>query len=292
MGVFQTIRAASLLAAAAGLSLAACTPVETDIPDDDSVPIVADHDGTTLAGYLAKPQGEGPFPAVVLMHGCGGLQKNTSEQTTWRAMSDHADLLNENGYVTLILDSFSPRGVESCGGDFNNSMRLFPLLVKDSEPAFDYLVSLSFVDEARIGYAGFSLGGVAALHVASNHRQNARNPRVDRDYAASVAYYPHCGEWEKIYDFANGRPLTILIGADDTWTPTPLCRALADHWADDVDIEIYSNAYHGFDLPTSRRKQFTGVDGKVRIWGANPEARRKSQARMLTFFEEHLGPTR
>ena len=292
MGVFQTIRAVSLAAVAAGLSLAACTPVETDVADDDSVPIVADHDGTTLAGYFAKPQGEGPFPAVVLMHGCGGLQKNTSEQTTWRAMSDHAALLNENGYVTLILDSFSPRGVESCGGDFNNSMRLFPLLVKDSEPTFDYLAALPYVDKERIGYLGFSLGGVAALHVASNHAQNARNPRVDRDYAASVAYYPHCGEWERIYKFDEGRPLLILIGAKDTWTPTPLCRALAEHWSEDVDIEIYSNAYHGFDLPMARREQFTGVDGKVRIWGPNSEALRRSQRHMLAFFDRYLGSVR
>ena len=284
---FTNIGIAGLLATALGV--AACQQQEAHVPDKDSVAITADHDGTTLAGYLAKPGGGGPFPAVVLMHGCGGLEKNTSHQTVWRGISSHAALLNDNGYVTLILDSSSPRSMKSCG-DFNKSMQFFPLLVKDSDPAFDYLASLPFVDGERIGYAGFSLGGVAALHVASDHRQNSRNPRVERDYAASVAYYPHCGEWEMIYQFDRNTPLLILIGADDTWTPTSLCRDLAEHWDDEVEIEIYPDAYHAFDLPMSRRAAFTGADGELRVSGANPEARKKSQEHMLAFFATHLGP--
>ena len=287
---FTNIGIVGLLTAALGL--AACQSQKPYVPDKDSVAIAADHDGTSLASYLAKPEGDGPFPAVVLMHGCGGLEKNTPEQTVWRGISNHAALLNDNGYVTLILDSSSPRlGMQSCG-NFNKSMRFFPLLVKDADPAFDYLASLPFVDEERIGYAGFSLGGVAALHVASDHRQNARNPRVERNYAAVIAYYPHCGEWELIYRFDRNTPLLILIGANDTWTPTPLCRDLKTHWADEVEIEIYPKAYHGFDLPLPRHGSFVGDDGQTRIYGGNPEAREESQEHMLAFFGEHLGPAR
>ena len=128
---FTNIGIAGLLATALGV--AACQQQEAYVPDKDSVEITADHDGTTLAGYLAKPEGDGPFPAVVLMHGCGGLEKNTSHRTVWRGISSHAALLNDNGYVTLILDSSSPRRMKSCG-DFNRSMQFFPLLVKDSDP--------------------------------------------------------------------------------------------------------------------------------------------------------------
>jgi dienelactone hydrolase len=54
----------------------------------------------TLAGKLTKPQGEGPFPAVVLLHGCGGVAKSID---SW------ADKLAGMGYVALVLDAFGPR---------------------------------------------------------------------------------------------------------------------------------------------------------------------------------------
>ena len=59
-------------------------------------------EGQRLTGVLRKPGGPGPFPAVVLMHGCGGIQPGNeiwaSDLTTW-------------GYVTLLVDSFTPRGL-------------------------------------------------------------------------------------------------------------------------------------------------------------------------------------
>jgi poly(3-hydroxybutyrate) depolymerase len=65
---------------------------------------------TTLRGYLFKPTGPGPFPAVVGLHGCGGLLNKQGEivsrETTW------ADLLTARGYVVLFPDSFtSPKPV-------------------------------------------------------------------------------------------------------------------------------------------------------------------------------------
>ena len=69
------------------------------------------------------------------------------------------------------------------------------------------------------------------------------------------------------------------------------CAAiLRRHWDDEVEIEIYPDAYHAFDLPMSRRAAFTGADGELRVSGANPEARKKSQEHMLAFFATHLGP--
>ena len=39
----------------------------------------------TLTGYLVRPEGDGPFPAVVLLHGCSGLGLETSHQAWWKA---------------------------------------------------------------------------------------------------------------------------------------------------------------------------------------------------------------
>ena len=68
----------------------------------------------TLSGALSFPAGPGPFPVVVLLHPCGGL--DATALTTLRA---HSRELLSNGFATLILDSFGPRnlmGGKACGG--------------------------------------------------------------------------------------------------------------------------------------------------------------------------------
>src|SRR6516225_10886794 len=64
-----------------------------------------------LLGYLARPTGEGPFPAVVVLHGCGGFSSGGSLQL--------ADQLQDWGYVARMVDSLTPRGLTTaCGGPF------------------------------------------------------------------------------------------------------------------------------------------------------------------------------
>ena len=282
-----SISAVVLLAAVLGLGLGACQQQEAVaplLPDRESVGFAADRDGATIEAHLSRPDGDGPFPAIVMQHGCGGL-----DESTFRALGRHAALLNDAGYVTLITDNFGPRGIAGCVGDFDKVLALYPVLVEDADPAFDYLASLPFVDADRIGFLGQSLGGIAALHAASRHD---RSPRVARAYAASVAYYPHCWDVEGGYRFEGGAPLLILIGADDISTPTALCRDLADRWAEAIELVTYPDTHHGFDYDGPRRQQYTGVDGRVRAWGSNPEARKASQQRMLAFFGTHLQPAR
>jgi dienelactone hydrolase len=62
----------------------------------------------TLTGKLTKPQGDGPFPAVVLMHGCTGIGKH---QEDWAAR------FASWGYVALQVDSLGPRGLADKGGN-------------------------------------------------------------------------------------------------------------------------------------------------------------------------------
>jgi hypothetical protein len=52
----------------------------------------------SIGGYLSKPEGDGPFPAIVYLHGCGGLSAST------RSRVGH--LLTGWGYVSLAVDSF------------------------------------------------------------------------------------------------------------------------------------------------------------------------------------------
>lgn len=282
MSGFSMIRVVGLLLVVGALGLTACQSIEP------TASIRADHDGAILDGYLSKPEGDGPFPAVVLQHGCSGLEKNTDHQTVWRGHNRNAALLNKNGYVTLILDSFGPRGVRTACSDVST---YYPVLVRDASSAFDHLASLPFVDETRIGYSGLSLGGVSGLFVAGSHLDDLR---VDRDYAAVVAFYPHCGNWQNSYTFGN-IPLLILIGAEDDWTPASLCRELAAHWADEVELVVYPGAHHSFDLPMGGPFYMEGHDGNkivTRTVAGDAEAGADARKRMVAFFDKHMGAAR
>ena len=137
-----TLGAMQLLAVAGGMFLAACQPQGT------SVAIATEGSGAAMDSWLGKPEGEGPFPAVVLAHGCSGTERNTPHQTVWRGLNQHAAFLNRNGFVTLILDSFGPRGItDGC----HRPQSYYPVQMRDALDAVDFLTTLEFVDKERIG---------------------------------------------------------------------------------------------------------------------------------------------
>ena len=66
---------------------------------------------TRLDAVLFRPRGKGPFPAVVLLHGCGGLFKAGTAGEIVARDREWALRLQELGYVAILPDSFNPRGV-------------------------------------------------------------------------------------------------------------------------------------------------------------------------------------
>ena len=297
MRITTIFGANSALAAVLALGLAACQPQGT------TTKIAVGNGDIGPASWLAKPEGEGPFPAVVLMHGCGGTERNTSHQTVWRGLNRHAALLDENGHVTLIVDSFGPRRItDGC----QRPLAYYSLQVRDAHAAFEYLATLPFVDGERIGFVGFSLGGGTALLLATgltvDHRSENRvellvdDPMAEKDqnsYAALVAYYPWC---EPSLVSTLHRPVLIMSGEDDNWTPAARCVALASLVEEAqgehvLEMKVYPDAHHSFDLPMQGPYYVEGMDGRFHTVQGNDAARRHSQARMLRFFAKHLGPT-
>lgn len=99
----------------------------------------------TVNGDLSKPRGEGPFPAVVVMHSCGGVDRR--DQSV-------AKRLKRKGYVALVPDSFGPRGFDRCErGNFANHVKD---QVHDALGAVAYLNSLPFVKKNHIAVMGYS----------------------------------------------------------------------------------------------------------------------------------------
>ena len=187
-----------------------------------------------LAPYvkLTKPEGAGPFPAVVLLHGCGGMA--TAYPHNWDRR------LAEWGYVSLQVDSFTPRGITGiCAGGMT-AMETLSYRVRDAYLAKAYLASLDFVNPERIAVMGWSHGGTTAVLTVIDRRPSSETNAFD----TAVAFYPRCFK-----PLEPESPLLILAGSKDRWTPVEFClrHAPIGDRADLVRIEVYPDAYHCFD---------------------------------------------
>jgi dienelactone hydrolase len=100
-----------------------------------------------------QPQGDGPFPAIVLSHGCGGFAQLFHD--------DWAERFADMGYVALQVDHFGSRGfIEAC---YRPHLVPFSVRVQDAYDAKAYLGGLPFVDRKRIAVMGWSQGGITTL---------------------------------------------------------------------------------------------------------------------------------
>ena len=224
---------------------------------------------TSIDGYLSKPDGGGPFPAIVFLHGCSGLTLTTRERI--------ADRMTGWGYVTLSVDSFASRGIaQACD-------QPTPYRQADALGALLYLSKLDFVDPNRIAVVGASQGGIVALQLASTQPAGPFSIPDELRFRAGVAYYPDCRAASDYLTF----PTLILIGELDDWAPANGCESWMQRRAGagaPVRLVTYPGAYHSFDVPTLR-------DGK-RLYGHwlkyDPEAGLRSVAEMHSFLATEL----
>ena len=227
---------------------------------------------TEAAAFLAVPEGNGPFPAVVLMHGCSGLDPEVQ-----KGNAVHVRNLRAEGFVTLILDSFGPRrlGDVVCNGG-GEEMAAFRYRQRDAVSAVRFLRSQPFVDAENIFVMGQSHGGWVVLQLAIS-----RTIPVQDRFRAAVAYYPWCGDQQLREQLHT--PVLVLIGALDDWTPADRCLE-AKRYARGAPFEVvvYENAHHSFDLPMGGPYRYKGhtVAGHA---GAGTDSRK----RMVTWFREH-----
>jgi dienelactone hydrolase len=229
---------------------------------------------TRIIGYLARPQGSGPFPAVVVLHGCGGFHE---DMLAW------ADRLRRWGYVALAVDSFGPRGIETACGSFVDQ----PV---DAFQALAYLKAQPYVLADHVAVLGFSMGGASVL--AALERGSISGLFPDK-FRAGVALYPPCSGSSGVMT----APTLVLIGALDDWTPASACEAMAAGRSEIgisrssgdrslVQLIIYPDAHHGFDLAGLR---FTnGIKSGGHRLEYNDAATRDSIEKVRGFFRQTL----
>lgn len=262
------------------LMLALCVLISGCVSNRVSFPNYEYSDVPYLRGSLLLPDGNGPFPAVILVNGCGGILPSHGMWARW---------LREHGYATLILDSFGPRNVhEIC----TNLDRIpYAKRVLDTYAALSYLGDLNEVDGQRIGIMGFSNGGVVTMEAASRV-MISRQRDMPYQFAVAIAVYPSCRFRPQDY----GIPTRILIGALDDWTPAKLCTDLLPRIRETselVDLKVYPGAHHGFDnmspvtfLPNVMNENRSGRRGAT--VGGHTNALASAKKDTLEFLERHM----
>ena len=201
--------------------------------------------GTVVVGTLALPQtADARMPAMVLAHGSGGILRGRED--AWVAR------LNALGIATFVVDSFTPRGLQSTSRDQSRLSTMVNLA--DALAALRLLATHPRIDPARIGVMGFSRGGQVALYSAL---EPLRHGMIDGDlrFAAHVALYPSCSIPYRA-ERVSGAPILMLLGGADDYTPAAACRGYADWFAAKgvpIQVIVYEGAHHDFDIPDPPR---------------------------------------
>ena len=230
-----------------------------------------------LVGYMVRPPGAGPFPVVVLLHGCGGFH---SSMISW------ADRLARFGHAALAVDSFGPRGIDDhCGG-------MFPDQVTDAYAALRYIATKPFIRASHAAVMGFSMGGgsaLAALEKGGEERRHAEK------FRAGIAFYPVC-------QYASGitmGPMLVLIGDADDWTPSSSCDAMAAGRTELgaprtpgdrslIELVVYPGVHHNFDLLDLSLLPTRGLTVKGHRAEFNEGASKNSIVRVRDFLQRTI----
>lgn len=156
-------------------------------------------DGTDIQGYLATPSGEGPFPAVIMIHEWWGLNVDTTRL---------ADALSAEGYVVLAPDAFRgsvARDAQGAMAQLNSTPQ--QQIAGDLDSALEYLRTHEAVEPDRIAVMGFCFGGTQAMYMGT---------RAD-DLAAVITLYGS-GPIQTVDALGNmpqNGPVLGIFGAED-----------------------------------------------------------------------------
>ena len=292
LGFGRSVIALVLCVAVAGCASTLSGPtITTTTPNGTSEQIPAE---------IAKPDGAGPFPAVVIMHDCSGLGPRSSG-----APGRWARELVGRGYVVIMPDSFTTRGFPHgvCTDASRSRDDVSPARrVRDAYAALAHLRALPYVDGAHVGLMGGSHGGSTTLASMVAPESDADLLAKDRraGFTAAVALYPGCvashRTWSNPGVYRPVAPLLILIGEKHDWTPAEPCRQLTEAARQAgyaVTIKIYPGAYHSFDSNypvryVASRVNANAPGGRGATTGGDPSAWADSIREVAAFFGRHL----
>lgn len=242
----------------------------------------------TLHGVLYRPQGGGPFPGVVAMHGCESLIRRSGKLAPM--FDDWGERLSAAGLAVVFPDSFGSRGLSTQCRVRERKVRSQHERVADANAARRWLQSQSWAIKDRVSLLGWANGGVASLW-AVRPRILARDGMPD--FRSAVALYPGCRRLTEAAWSAR-IPTLILIGKADDWTAAAACEQMvagAHGRSALASLVVYPGAYHEFDRPDYPIRELTGLantadgSGKAHV-GTNAAARADAMLRVPEWLEK------
>jgi acetyl esterase/lipase len=250
--------------------------------------------GTTLSLDLARPaEGDGPFPAVVCLHG-GGWVRGDRKQ-----MAQTIEALARRGYVAVAPDyRLAPK-------------HRFPAQIEDCKAAVRWLranAAAHRIDQRRLGAVGLAAGGHLACLLGVTRKEdglegNGGNPGEDSTVQAVVSFFGPTDltwpSWDKAVVEQN---LVPLLGGTFQQVPGAYGRASPMTYANRGGppfLLLHGNA--DAIVPPSQAQDFAQklvqsggsarvvlLEGEGHAWRG--DSLRRSIAEMLTFFDEKLKP--
>lgn len=188
-----------------------------------------------IQGYLAQPKGDGPFPAVVVIHEWWGL-------SDW--VKGNADRLAEHGYVALAVDLYKGKLTDD-PGTAHELMRALDQgeAIKDLKGGIAFLKAQSNVDKSKpIAAIGWCMGGGYAREIAQ--ASEAIGPTV-------ICYGSVTTDADQITKL-KGKPVLGIFGATDRGIPVERVQDFGKRLTaqgNSADIKVYEGAGHGFMRP-------------------------------------------
>ena len=269
--VFLALVAAAFAAAAAP----APAPHQIDIPEAN----------VTLHAQLFKPEGNGPFPTVIALHGCSGLA-GRSEPVSPR-YRDWAEQLLETGHAVIMPDSYGSRELGPQCRAKERHVHARRERVADIVVVRQWLVQQAWVARDRISLIGWG-NGASALLWAVRPQLSARN--AEPDFRSAIAFYPDC-RLSSGTGWSARVPTLLLIGARDDVSSPSACHQMVDGARGRsalARIVVYPDADHDFDRPNLPEHAISAtVDAAAPERGhigTDTEARSDAQKRVVEWL--------
>jgi uncharacterized protein len=255
-----------------------------------SIPVT--HDGRTwhVGAELREPLATTSVPraAIIIVHGSAGVDSRAQ---------NYAFALNAAGFVTLEIDLWAARGVNSPLERPKNVSETLP----DAFAALAFLSARNGIDPRRIGIMGFSWGGIVSMLSATEHAVTTF-AESGMQFAAHAPFYPACWVYNTLpgfeFEALTGAPVFIQTGAadlyDDPDTGERLVASLPGKAKAHVTFATYPGATHAWDRKEADITPFDpfafkGKGGEV-PFRYNADVTRQSTEAVVAFFTRALKP--
>jgi dienelactone hydrolase len=198
----------------------------------------------TITGELRLPQGPtGPVPAVIILHGAGGL---VASNELW------SRILNAMGVATFAIDSHSGRNLDNISA--NQGALGFYAYTLDAYRAQELLAAHPRLDPDRIALMGTSRGGRGALYASLKRFRDMW--ASGRDFAAYIPLYAACESPSVIgEEDVSDHPIHQFHGGSDDVVSIAPCRTFYERLrakGKDAQLTEFPNVWHLFDNPAVR----------------------------------------